>query len=120
MVSVTGYTLGGGLSWFSRAYGWAADSVTAFEGIGADGEPFRATAGSDLFWALRGGGGDYAVVTAMEFALHPAPLLYGGRMLWPADHAADVLDAYREITASAPDALTAWFDLLPAGAPVCA
>ncbi len=112
VVSVTGYTLGGGLSWFSRAYGWAADSVTAFEGVTADGERFRATAGSELLWALRGGGGDHAVVTALEFDLHPAPELYGGRMLWPADRAADVLDAYREITATAPDALTVWFDLL--------
>lgn len=122
VVSVTGYTLGGGLSWFSRAYGWAADSVTAIEGVTADGERFRVTAGSELFWALRGGGGDHAVVTALEFALHPAPVLYGGRMLWPAERAADVLGAYQEVTASAPDALTAWFDLLnfPGGAPAVA
>jgi hypothetical protein len=112
VVTVTGYTLGGGLSWFSRAYGWAADAVTAIEGVSADGHRFRVTAGSDLFWALRGGGGDYALVTAMEFMLHPAPALYGGRMIWPADRASEVLDAYRQVTASAPDALTAWFDLL--------
>ncbi|MCG5216035.1 FAD-binding oxidoreductase [Streptosporangium sp. KLBMP 9127] len=123
-VSVTGYTLGGGLSWFSRAYGWAADSVTAFEVVGADGAQARVTAGSDpdLFWALRGGGGDFALVTALEFDLHPAPALYGGRMLWSADRAADVLDAYRQITAAAPDSLTVWFDLLnfPASTPMVA
>lgn len=122
VVSVTGYTLGGGLSWFSRAYGWAADSVTAIEGVCADGTSFRVTAGDELFWALRGGGGDHALVTALEFTLHPAPRLYGGRMLWPADRAADVLDTYRTVTAAAPEALTVWFDLLnfPGSAPLVA
>jgi FAD/FMN-containing dehydrogenase len=122
VVSVTGYTLGGGLSWFSRAYGWAADSVTAIEGVRADGTSFRVTAGDELFWALRGGGGDYALVTALEFTLHPAPQLYGGRMLWPAERAADVLGTYRTVTAAAPEALTVWFDLLnfPGSAPLVA
>ncbi|WP_371783548.1 FAD-binding oxidoreductase [Streptosporangium subroseum] len=114
VVSVVGYTLGGGLSWFGRKYGWAADSVRAFEVVDADGARARVTADSDaeLFWALRGGGGDFALVTAIEFDLHPAPALYGGRMLWPADRAAEVLEAYRAITATAPDELTVWFDLL--------
>ncbi|MGW0802472.1 FAD-binding oxidoreductase [Nonomuraea sp. NPDC002799] len=124
VVSVTGYTLGGGLSWFSRAHGWAADSVTAFEVVAADGAQARVTAGSDpgLFWALRGGGGDFVLVTALEFDLYPAPALYGGRMSWTADRAADVLDAYRQITAAAPDRLTVWFDLLnfPASPPMVA
>ncbi|MEV4258200.1 FAD-linked oxidase, partial [Spirillospora sp. NPDC049652] len=76
----------------------------------------------DLFWALRGGGGDLAVVTAVEFDLHPAPELYGGRMLWPADRARAVLDAYREVVGAAPDELTAWFELLhfPGAAPLAA
>ncbi|MEV4188882.1 FAD-linked oxidase, partial [Streptosporangium canum] len=76
----------------------------------------------DLFWALRGGGGDFALVTAIEFDLHPAPALYGGRLLWPADRAAEVLEAYRAITATAPDELTVWFDLLqfPGSAPLVA
>ncbi|AWS43362.1 FAD-binding oxidoreductase [Streptosporangium sp. 'caverna'] len=114
VVSVAGYTLGGGLSWFGRKYGWAADSVRAFEVVDADGARARVTADSDaeLFWALRGGGGDFALVTAIEFDLHPAPALYGGRMLWPADRAAEVLEAYRAITTTAPDELTVWFDLL--------
>ncbi|MEV6867176.1 FAD-binding oxidoreductase [Streptosporangium subroseum] len=113
VVSVVGYTLGGGLSWFGRKYGWAADSVRAFEVVDADGARARVTADSDaeLFWALRGGG-DFALVTAIEFDLHPAPALYGGRMLWPADRAAEVLEAYRAITTTAPDELTVWFDLL--------
>ncbi|MEE2037091.1 FAD-binding oxidoreductase [Nocardiopsis sp. CT-R113] len=80
VVGVTGYTLGGGLSWFGRRHGWAADSVRAFEVVDAEGERARVDAVSDpdLFWALRGGGGDFAVVTAMEFDLYPAPELYGG------------------------------------------
>jgi len=124
VVSVTGYTLGGGLSWFSRAHGWAADGVTAFEVVRADGRQARVTAVSDpdLFWALRGAGGDFALVTAIEFDLHPAPDLYGGRMTWTGDRASEVLDAYRRITATAPDNLTVWFDLLhfPTGAPLVA
>ncbi|MFC5180807.1 FAD-binding oxidoreductase [Actinomadura harenae] len=124
VVTVTGYTLGGGLSWFGRRHGFASSSVRAFEVVDATGAQARVTAESDpdLFWALRGGGGDLAIVTAIEFDLHPAPELYGGRMLWPADRARAVLDAYREVTASAPDELTAWFELLqfPGAAPLVA
>ncbi|MFI7707339.1 FAD-binding oxidoreductase [Nonomuraea sp. NPDC049480] len=114
VVSVAGVALGGGLSWFGRTYGWVADSVTAFDIIDSEGRQRHVTAGTDpdLFWALRGGGGDFAVVTALELALHPAPRLYGGRMLWAAEHAADVMDAYRQITADAPPELTVWLDLL--------
>ncbi|MDO3703210.1 FAD-binding oxidoreductase [Micromonospora sp. C28SCA-DRY-2] len=124
VVSVTGVALGGGLGWFSRAYGWVADSVTAFDVVDADGHERRITATSapELFWALRGGGGSFAVVTALELTLHPAPALYGGRMLWLADQAPAVFDAYRRITATAPDTLTVWLDLLhfPGGAPMVA
>jgi FAD/FMN-containing dehydrogenase len=113
VVSVTGYTLGGGLSWFGRKYGLAADSARAFDVVTADGARARvdATSDADLFWALRGGGGDFAVVTAMEFDLHPAPALHGGRMLWPAEQAEAVLTAFTEITADAPDELTVWYTL---------
>ncbi|MFI6499963.1 FAD-binding oxidoreductase [Nonomuraea typhae] len=120
-VNVTAYTLGGGLSWFSRAWGWAADSVRAFEIVDAEGAHRRVTADTDaeLFWALRGSGGDLAVVTALEFDLHPAPALYGGRLLWPAERAPEVLEAFGEATREAPDELTLWLDLLqfPGGAP---
>ncbi|OOC53971.1 MULTISPECIES: FAD-binding oxidoreductase [Nocardiopsis] len=113
VVGVAGYTLGGGLSWFGRRHGWAADGVTALEVVGAEGERARVTAGSDpdLFWALRGGGGDFAVVTALEFDLHPAPGLYGGRLVWPADRAERVLGAYTEVTSNAPEELTVWLNL---------
>ncbi|MBO8186347.1 FAD-binding oxidoreductase [Streptomyces spirodelae] len=124
VVSVAGYTLGGGLSWFGRKHGWAADSVTAFDIVDPGGHRARVTDESDpeLFWALRGGGGDFAIVTALEFTLHPAPELYGGRMLWPADHAPDVLATFRDITSTAPDELTVWVDLLhfPGSAPLVA
>lgn len=114
IVSVTGFTLGGGIGWFGRRYGWAADSVTAFEVVDARGDQARVTAGSDadLFWALRGGGGDFALVTAIEFDLHPAPELYGGRQVWPARQAAEVLEAFRQITADAPAELSVWTTLL--------
>ncbi|GAA4604937.1 FAD-binding oxidoreductase [Actinoallomurus liliacearum] len=124
VVSVTGVALGGGLSWFGRAHGWVADSVTALDVVDAEGRQRYVTAETDpdLFWALRGGGGDFAIVTALEFALHPAPHLYGGRVLWTAEHAPEVLDAYRRITATAPDELTVWLDLLhfPGSAPMVA
>ncbi|GAB3959196.1 FAD-binding oxidoreductase [Actinoallomurus acanthiterrae] len=114
VVSVTGVALGGGLSWFGRKHGWVADSVTAFDVVDAEGRRRHVTADTDadLFWALRGGGGDFAIVTALELALHPAPHLYGGRVLWTAEHTPDVLDAYRQIVATAPDELTVWLDLL--------
>ncbi|MFG3553081.1 FAD-binding oxidoreductase [Micromonospora sp. NPDC047557] len=114
VVSVAGVALGGGLSWFGRAHGWVADSVTAFDIVDTDGRRRHVTADddADLFWALRGGGGDFAIVTALETTLHPAPHLYGGRVLWSVAHAAEVVDAYRLITASAPDELTLWLELL--------
>ena len=124
VVSVAGVALGGGLSWFGRAYGWVSDSVTAFDIVDAEGVRRRITADSDadLFWALRGAGGDFAVVTGLELALHPAPELFGGRMLWPAQAAPAVLAAFRRIVADAPDELTVWLDLLhfPGAAPMVA
>ncbi|MFC5834190.1 FAD-binding oxidoreductase [Nonomuraea insulae] len=114
IVSVTGYTLGGGVSWFSRAHGLAADSVRSFEVVRADGEPATVTAASDpdLFWALRGGGGDFALVTAIEFGLYPAPSLYGGRVMWPGHRAREVFEVFRHVTADAPAELAVWFNRL--------
>ncbi|GAA0380226.1 oxidoreductase [Acrocarpospora corrugata] len=113
-VSTTGFTLGGGLSWFGRKHGFAANNVRAFDVVDSDGTPQRVTADSDpdLFWALRGGGGDFALVTALEFDLHPAPELYGGRILWPAARATEVMAAFREVTATAPEELSTWFSLM--------
>ncbi len=114
VVSVVGYTLGGGMSWFGRAYGWAADSVRSFDIVDAEGRAVHVTDNSDseLFWALRGGGGDFALVTAMEFDLYPAPALYGGLVLWPADRTDAALEAFLGITEKAPDELTVWINRL--------
>lgn len=113
VVCATGFTLGGGLSWFGRVHGLAANSVRALDIVDASGARARVTADSDpeLFWALRGGGGDFAMVTAMEIDLYPAPSLYGGRCLWPISRAEEVMSAFREITAEAPDELSLWFTL---------
>lgn len=109
-VTVAGFVAGGGVSWFGRRHGWAADSVRAFEIVDADGQIVRVTGESDaeLFWALRGGGGDYALITSIELALHPAPSVYGGRIVWPAARAAEVFGAFRQITANAPGELSLW------------
>ncbi|MEV0585039.1 FAD-binding protein [Nonomuraea sp. NPDC050310] len=119
-ISVTGYTLGGGVGWFSRKHGLASSGVRAIDIVDADGEPGRVTAESDpdLFWALRGGGGDFAMVTALELDLYPAPALYGGRVIWPEHRAGQVYDAFLEITAEAPRELSVWINRLqPPGAP---
>lgn len=119
-VGVTGYTLGGGLGWFSRAHGLAAHRVRSFDVVSADGEPRTVTASCDpdLFWALRGGGGDLAVVTAMEIDLVEVPAFAGGSLVWPAERAGAVLDAFREVTATAPRELSVWLSRVEApGAP---
>ena len=84
-VGVVGYCLGGGVSWLGRKHGLAANSVLAIELVTADGRLRRVDADNDpdLFWALRGGGGSFGIVTAMEIALYPVPELYAGAMWWP-------------------------------------
>jgi FAD/FMN-containing dehydrogenase len=104
-VGVVGYTLGGGAGWLSRAYGFAADSLLSAEVITADGERVTASADEnpDLFWALRGGGGNFGVVTELEFRLHPAERLYGGMLMFGADNAKQTLELYREWALTEPD-----------------
>ena len=114
VVSVTGVALGGGLSWFGRAFGWVADSVIAFDVVDAQGQVRRVDAEQDpdLFWALRGGGGDYAIVTGLKLTLQEAPAVFGGRMLWPGAQAPAVARAFAEATRSAPRELTLWLQLM--------
>ncbi len=109
--TVVGMTLTGGMSWFGRAYGFAANAVESVQVVDAHGEQRTVTSATDpdLFWALRGGGGDFGIVTAMEIRLLPGFHLYGGRMLWEIDKMPEVLRAFREVTASAPDKLTLWY-----------
>ena len=101
-VGVAGYTIGGGMSWLGRAYGLAANNVEAIEVVTADGRLVRADActETDLFWALRGGGGSFGVVTAIELRLFPITEVYAGLLWWPAAQAAEVLQAWRELTQS--------------------
>ena len=83
-VGVAGYSLGGGMGWLARSHGLQANSLTAIELVTADGELVRTDAHHDpeLFWALRGGGGNFGVVTALEFRLYPLREIYAGFMLW--------------------------------------
>jgi hypothetical protein len=107
-VGVVGYTLGGGLSWFGRQHGFACNSVTGIDVVTADGEQRSVTATDhpDLFWALRGGGGGYAVVTALHLALLPIAEVYGGILIFPAELGADAFRAYRDWAATAPEEIT--------------
>lgn len=107
-VCVTGFTLGGGLSWLGRRYGFACNRVAAVELVTADGEA-RTVDGEnepDLFWALRGGGGDYGVVTALRVNLAPVADVYAGALLFPAEVGAEGVRAYREWAAGASDDVT--------------
>jgi hypothetical protein len=113
-VGVVGYTLGGGLSWLARKHGLACNQVLAVEVVTAEGEWIRADADThaDLFWALRGGGGSFGVVTALEFALLPVREVVAGMLLWPIERAPEVLRAYGDWTAGAPDEITSLARLL--------
>jgi hypothetical protein len=107
-VGVVGYTLGGGLSWLARKHGIGANQVTAIELVTADGQFRRVDRENDpdLFWALRGGGGNFGVVTAIEFALFPYRHVYAGILWFPVERAAEVLNAWRTWTDGVPDELT--------------
>ncbi|HVE67703.1 MAG TPA: FAD-binding oxidoreductase [Solirubrobacteraceae bacterium] len=113
-VAVTGYSLGGGLSWMARAHGWAANRIVAADVVTADGELMRADRedNPDLFWALRGGGGSFGVVTALEIELVPVAELYAGVLFWPQERAAEVLPAWRDWAATVPDEMTSLGRLL--------
>ena len=103
-VGVVGYTLGGGAGWISRRYGYAADSVVGAELVTADGELVRAEEHPDLFWALRGGSGNFGVVTALEFKLYPVGDVYAGMAMFDAARAADAMAVYRDWALDEPDA----------------
>ena len=107
-VGVTGYTLGGGLSWLGRRYGFACNRVAAIELIDAEGESRTVDADNDpdLFWALRGGGGGYAVVVALQVELLPIAEVYAGALLFPAAVGAEAVRAYRDWAADVPDEVT--------------
>ena len=113
-VGIAGYSLGGGIGWLARKYGMQTNSVTALEVVTADGEFRRVTATDepDLFWALRGGNGNYGVVTAIEFAVYPVEELYAGALFFPYERASEVLHTWRELLPTFPDELMTWANLL--------
>ncbi len=113
-VGVVGYTLGGGLSWLGRKHGLAANSVVSVDIVTADGRLRRVDADNEpeLFWAVRGGGGSFGVVTAMEFRLYDASHVYAGAMFFPLDRATEIVRAYRDWAESAPDEVTTSLRLL--------
>lgn len=106
-IGVTGYTLGGGTGWLSRRYGFAADSLICAELVTADGELLEVADDShpDLFWALRGGSGNFGLVTRMEFRLYPVGRVFAGLTMHAFERAADTLACYRDWALTEPDTL---------------
>ncbi|MFB3738914.1 MAG: FAD-binding oxidoreductase [Candidatus Velamenicoccus archaeovorus] len=105
---VAGFTLGGGLGWLQRRYGLACDNLVSADVVLADGSMVRASADEDpdLLWALRGGGGNFGIVTSFELELHPVgPQVLGGMLLFPAERAPDLIAAYRDLRDDTPDEL---------------
>jgi len=107
-IGIGGYTLGGGVGFYARKHGIACNRVTAIELVTADGELRRVDADGDpdLFWALRGGGGSFGVVTALEFDLLELPAIFAGALFFPMERASDILHAWREWTATVPEEVT--------------
>jgi FAD/FMN-containing dehydrogenase len=107
-VGVVGYTLGGGLSWLGRRHGLAANSVVAVELVNADGEHVRVDGETEpeLFWALRGGGGAFGIVTALEFELYPIREVYAGVLFFGAERGAEILRAWRRWIEDVPNEMT--------------
>ncbi len=114
---VAGLTLGGGLGYLTRRFGWTVDNLEAVEIVTADGEVLTADHEQhpDLFWALRGGGGNFGVVTRFSFRLHDVgPEVFGGLIAWPFERTAEIQEAYRDLTAQAPRELSVWLNLVTA------
>lgn len=121
---IAGLTLGGGIGWLMRKYGLACDNLIEAEVVTADGNVVNASEdeNGDLLWALRGGGGNFGVVTRFTFRLHPVGEVSGGMLVHPADRARDMLRFYRSATANAPDELAVFAGLMtsPEGQPISA
>ncbi|MEZ4861004.1 MAG: FAD-binding oxidoreductase [Caldilineaceae bacterium] len=122
---VAGLTLGGGLGWLLATHGLACDNLLSAEIVLADGRQViaSATENPDLFWAIRGGGGNFGIVTDFAFRLHPVgPTVLGGMVLYPVDQAKAVFQFYRDFSANCPDALTVYAGMIstPDGLPVVA
>jgi FAD/FMN-containing dehydrogenase len=111
---IAGLTLGGGLGWLMGKYGLALDNLRAIELVTADGKVLRASNQEepDLFWAVRGGGGNFGIATSLEYDLHPVgPIVIGGPIIYPIERSRDVLEFFRESTRSLPDEHTLFASL---------
>ena len=113
-VGIAGYSLGGGIGWLARKHGMQANAVTAVELVTADGELVRADAGHEpeLFWALRGGGGNFGVVTALEFEALPVRSVYAGALFFGVERTAEVLHAWTSLLPSLPEEMTTWASVI--------
>ncbi|MBV8150300.1 MAG: FAD-dependent oxidoreductase, partial [Candidatus Eremiobacteraeota bacterium] len=118
---VGGLTLGGGIGYLTRRYGLTIDNLLSADVVLADGSFVRASADEnpDLFWGLRGGGGNFGVVTSFLFQAHPVRTVYGGPIFWPLSDGAVVLRRWRDFILKAPEDLNGWFGFatIPAAAP---
>ncbi|AIB12181.1 FAD-linked oxidase [Azospirillum argentinense] len=111
---IAGLTLGGGFGWLTRKYGLTVDNLLGADVVTADGKFLRASAdeNDDLFWAIRGGGGNFGIVTSFTFRLHPVgPMVFAGLVVHPFAGAGDLMRRYRDATAALPDEATAWMVL---------
>jgi UDP-N-acetylenolpyruvoylglucosamine reductase len=111
---VAGLTLGGGIGYLSRRYGLTIDNLLSVDVVLADGSFVTANSqqNSDLFWAVRGGGGNFGVVTSFEFRMQPVDSVFFGPTFWPLEEAGDVLKAYRDFIQKAPETITGFFAFL--------
>jgi FAD/FMN-containing dehydrogenase len=111
---VGGLTLGGGIGYLSRTLGLTIDNLLSVDMVLADGSFVTASSDehSDLFWAVRGGGGNFGVVTSFLFQLHPISTVYGGPMLWPLEQMAEVMTFWRDFILNAPEEINGWFGLV--------
>jgi FAD/FMN-containing dehydrogenase len=109
LTGITGLTLGGGFGYLTRRWGWTSDTVVGIDVVTADGQLVRASdeENADLFWGLRGGGGNFGVVTGIDYTLYPVgPEIVGGVVAWPASDAPEVIELYRTLAEEAPPELT--------------
>jgi FAD/FMN-containing dehydrogenase len=118
---VGGLTLGGGIGYLARTYGLTIDNLLGVDMVLADGSFVAADAEHhpDLYWAVRGGGGNFGVVTSFKFRLNPVDTVYGGPMLWPIEQGADLLKFWRDFILTAPEEINGWFGfvVVPPGPP---